>query len=210
MSSDTCGGMAGMIGDGLCDDATNVEECLFDGGDCCKADTGYFHCTLCECLNSCTEGTTWTIDHCQAFYDTCSFYQMSDGKHGCKKTVPPSTGRKQPKFQGIVMGAITMNFACLMEATAAVRIKLKMVALRALIAIACMTQLKVRSNSGYLSILNVSPLETCTDHHSWIGDGFCDDETNTDACLHDGGDCCLLGDFFNDHLCSECFCHVCP
>ena len=30
---------------------------------------------------------------------------------------------------------------------------------------------------------------------SWIGDGFCDDDTNNAACEYDGGDCC--GDSVN-------------
>ena len=28
-------------------------------------------------------------------------------------------------------------------------------------------------------------------HKDWIGDGFCDDLTNTPGCNYDGGDCCL-------------------
>ena len=24
----------------------------------------------------------------------------------------------------------------------------------------------------------------------WVGDGFCDDVTNTESCTYDGGDCC--------------------
>ena len=39
----------------------------------------------------------------------------------------------------------------------------------------------------------------------FVGDGFCDDETNDELCDFDGGDCC---DTKHDRsLCSECFCH---
>ena len=31
---------------------------------------------------------------------------------------------------------------------------------------------------------------TCTGTVSWIGDDYCDDENNNDACQYDGGDCC--------------------
>jgi hypothetical protein len=37
------------VGDGYCDDATNVEECLFDAGDCCKANMVKGSCLDCDC-----------------------------------------------------------------------------------------------------------------------------------------------------------------
>ena len=36
-------------GDGICDDATNTEECDWDGGDCCKSDSSYEFCEECQC-----------------------------------------------------------------------------------------------------------------------------------------------------------------
>ena len=39
-------------------------------------------------------------------------------------------------------------------------------------------------------------------YEDWIGDGFCDDVTNNEACFFDGGDCCSgIIDF-----CTECQC----
>ena len=38
----------------------------------------------------------------------------------------------------------------------------------------------------------------------WLGDGYCDDETNNEGCLFDGGDCC--GPFVNTEYCSQCEC----
>ena len=43
----------------------------------------------------------------------------------------------------------------------------------------------------------------CT-NPGWIGDGYCDDVTNTMECSYDGGDCCL--DPVNTQYCSECQC----
>ena len=40
---------------------------------------------------------------------------------------------------------------------------------------------------------------------SWVGDGYCDDTTNTAECNYDGGDCCGIS--VNDQYCSECTCH---
>ena len=39
---------------------------------------------------------------------------------------------------------------------------------------------------------------------SWIGDGYCDDSTNSEVCQYDGGDCC--GSNVNPQYCSECLC----
>ena len=38
-----------------------------------------------------------------------------------------------------------------------------------------------------------------------IGNGFCNDETNSLECNFDGGDCC--GACVNTNLCTECVCH---
>ena len=56
----------------------------------------------------------------------------------------------------------------------------------------------------------------CTCHHedncvlgytpSVVGDGFCNDETNTENCNYDGGDCC--GYNVNADFCSDCKCYV--
>ena len=39
----------------------------------------------------------------------------------------------------------------------------------------------------------------------WIGDGFCDDETNNVGCNFDGGDCCVTN--VNTNYCTECTCY---
>ena len=38
----------------------------------------------------------------------------------------------------------------------------------------------------------------------WIGDGYCDDQTNTKACKWDGGDCCK--EIVKKDYCTECKC----
>ena len=37
-----------------------------------------------------------------------------------------------------------------------------------------------------------------------VGDGYCNDESNTFECNYDGGDCC--GPCINTNLCTECLC----
>ena len=58
--------------------------------------------------------------------------------------------------------------------------------------------------------ITVSTLASTTTHRctksDWIGDGFCDDETNTPLCDFDGNDCCM-DNIFADY-CSDCFCYM--
>ena len=39
-----------LVGNGLCDDETNILECNFDDGDCCGSNITTSHCTECQCL----------------------------------------------------------------------------------------------------------------------------------------------------------------
>ena len=48
-------------------------------------------------------------------------------------------------------------------------------------------------------------INPCDYFNDYIGDGYCEDETNLAECNHDGGDCC--GDDVNTVFCKECICH---
>ncbi len=37
------------VGDGMCDDDTNIEECQYDGGDCCLETQSWSYCNECIC-----------------------------------------------------------------------------------------------------------------------------------------------------------------
>ena len=50
---------------------------------------------------------------------------------------------------------------------------------------------------------NTGPVEAC-EKPDWVGDGYCDDETNTEVCDYDGGDCCVTDP--NTEYCSQCLC----
>merc|ERR1712168_1270075 len=41
---------------------------------------------------------------------------------------------------------------------------------------------------------------------SYIGDGYCDDDNNNDACQFDGGDCCKQSSIKWNMYCYECEC----
>ena len=47
--------------------------------------------------------------------------------------------------------------------------------------------------------------ETCDFPARNIGDGYCDDDANNEACKFDKGDCCLL-DSQSKQYCKECMC----
>ncbi len=47
-----CSGNSFLIGDGVCDEITNVKKCLYDGGDCCREDKNTEICRKCTCLLS--------------------------------------------------------------------------------------------------------------------------------------------------------------
>ena len=40
------------VGDGICDDELNNEQCLFDGGDCCLAKIDCSYCAECHCVKT--------------------------------------------------------------------------------------------------------------------------------------------------------------
>ena len=41
------------VGDGFCDDANNIEECDYDGGDCCGINVQNNFCVNCTCTGRC-------------------------------------------------------------------------------------------------------------------------------------------------------------
>lgn len=57
-----------LVGNGICNDVTNVAEYNFDGGDCCGTTSifDYPYCALCQCLNQDNEHyLSWKVmkDH---------------------------------------------------------------------------------------------------------------------------------------------------
>ena len=50
-------------------------------------------------------------------------------------------------------------------------------------------------------------MNCCTDYGGisyWVGDGFCDDINNNEACDYDNGDCCGLS--MKKNFCVKCIC----
>ena len=39
-----------LIGDGICDDLNNIQDCQYDGNDCCDENSNFDLCYLCDCF----------------------------------------------------------------------------------------------------------------------------------------------------------------
>ena len=58
---ETCAaGYHPLVGNGFCNDDTNIAECDYDGGDCCGYNITSEHCTECTCFHqeTCLAGVT--------------------------------------------------------------------------------------------------------------------------------------------------------
>lgn len=44
-----------LVGNGICNDDTNIIECNYDGGDCCGSCIVKTHCLVCLCLQNHTD-----------------------------------------------------------------------------------------------------------------------------------------------------------
>jgi hypothetical protein len=64
----------------------------------------------------------------------------------------------------------------------------------------------VQCCSCFVGLFNVVIPLACQFPISWIDDGICDDESNTEPCQYDGGDCCLV-DHTITSVCTICLCH---
>ena len=66
------------VGDGLCDDLTNIVQCSYDGGDCCLDDKKTFYCKDCKCQNETTSseisGLTWHLFDTQSILFLIIFF----------------------------------------------------------------------------------------------------------------------------------------
>ena len=49
-----------MVGNGFCNDETNIPACNYDGGDCCGRNVNVDHCSQCNCFykETCDAGVT--------------------------------------------------------------------------------------------------------------------------------------------------------
>ncbi len=46
-----------FVNNGICEDFANIEACLYDGGDCCRAGSLMTRCKKCQCIGYSFTGT---------------------------------------------------------------------------------------------------------------------------------------------------------
>ena len=62
-----------------------------------------------------------------------------------------------------------------------------------------------QNHNNHTSIYTVN-IGCESENPTWIGDGWCDDETNNEGCQFDGGDCCENDYYYWDDYCNDCHC----
>ena len=167
-----------MIGDGSCNDESNNEDCIYDGGDCCDYNITSEHCTECTCFHreTCLAGVTHGFvgdgvcndetNNAECDYDggdCCGYNIISEHCTEC-------TCFHQETCLAGVTHAFLGDGICNDE-----------------------TNIAECSYDG----------GDCCPNPNMVGDAICHDETNHLGCNYDGGDCCVN---VNTDSCSDCNC----
>ena len=74
-----CGADSFMIKDGICDELTNTKRCIYDGGDCCKADKLTHMCKMCLCKMEVDEHQLtefYSSQHVKAFKNADDYHNI--------------------------------------------------------------------------------------------------------------------------------------
>ena len=66
------------------------------------------------------------------------------------------------------------------------------------------TKKETYKKGSYLILFFSNQIGCLSSDPIWIGDGYCDDETNNAGCHFDGGDCC--GNNIDTQYCNDCIC----
>ncbi|CAM9124284.1 unnamed protein product [Ectocarpus sp. 12 AP-2014] len=167
------------IGNGRCDLGNNVEECGFDGGDCCECtcEDGEYTCGQYfgyACIDpgaACVDDDAVTVDMMENCYDPsrigngvcdsllnneeCAY----DGGDCCECTCDPSRYPWYDSGEGCQTGMYG-GFACIDPDAP------------------CVDD----------DIVTAEMMDLCSTGQ--IGNGYCDDSNNSPECAYDGGDCC--------------------
>ena len=96
-----------MIGDGFCNDETNIENCNYDGGDCCGYNINTDYCSDCKCYDNeaCVAGTHPFVGDGFCNDDTNNANCSYDGGECCGSCVL----KKQCTHCACLGGGDTMN-----------------------------------------------------------------------------------------------------
>ncbi len=162
------------IGDGFCDDVTNNEGCNFDNGDCCQIEIIDFFCGDCKCH----------------FQETIVYKPVKAVNELMPLHVEQSHCEKPVWFNDSICDTGNNVEECLFDGGD------------------CCLEDKQCAGEESVSycVCWQEVMESCKFPFEWIGDMVCDDSTNSEECLNDGGDCCLSNQDMNN--CALCTCHL--
>ena len=157
-----------FLGDQICDDEANTEECQFDYGDCCDGQNDFSMCSECFCYSS-GHLINNTLIHACTLNNQFKWY-LGDGK--CQMNLnniqyffdAGDCCLDSPDCQMLVEG----NDECLWGTGYAKRVKA--------IDIVCPEKVCIKSDVYCIE--------------EFMGDGICDDFNNSNLCEFDLGDCC--------------------
>merc|ERR1719288_7361 len=159
-----------LVGDGKCDDITNVEHegCEWDGGDCCGPDVNTDHCSECECLDPNAGGPT-TVQPppvtTEGPSDACGSPQWFGDNYCDDENNTEECGWDG----GDCCGDNVNTWYCS--------------------ACECLDPNAGGSTPAPPPVTTGGPSDACGSPQ-WFGDNYCDDDNNNEECGWDGGDCC--------------------
>ena len=164
-----------MIANGFCNDETNNAGCYYDGGDCCGSCVLTHYCLDCKCLDP--ETNKHTVQN----------VLVGDGY--CHDV----TNKAECNFDGNDCCGFCINTEFCIECECHSNYNLS----KYFHQIIYMFYVTLTNKWLFVLACNIFM-------QHWVGDGFCDDQTNSPDCYFDGGDCC--GTDVNNLLCTTCEC----
>ena len=166
------------IGDGYCQDYNNNLDCTYDGGDCCGSNVNTDYCDECLCLEGGggggSGGTTTPSGTTPS--GGCNHGWIGDGY--CDDI----NNKLDCTYDGGDCCGSNVNTQYCTE---------------------CLC-LEGGGGSGEGTTTSSGTTASGVCNQGWIGDGYCDDVNNNEACFFDLGDCC--GSNVNTQYCTECQC----
>ena len=175
-----------LVGDGICNDETNIFTCNYNGGDCCGYNINFEHCAECTCFHqeTCLAGVNHIFVGDGVCNDETNNAECNyDGDDCCGSCVYTEyctqcaclgnltgNGNSNPLLGNGICNDDTNIVECGYDGGDCCG--------------SCVntdycTECQCLSGANGFGIAN-----------ALTGDGFCNDETNTEACMFDGGDCC--------------------
>ena len=192
-----------FVGDGYCNDETNILECSFDKGDCCGSCIITESCTNCSCIGYTRE-------------DEISNVLVGDGYCNDKTNTPNCNFDGGDCCGSCIITEFCSNCSCIggIDGNEVLSAHVD-----ALVGDGfchdTMNNAGCSYDQGDCCLSNVTTdfcsdckchfEETCeAGFHPSVGDGYCNDITNNQQCNFDGGDCC--GSCIITDYCTNCSC----